>query len=211
MTATIEEHAIGTVPMAAAEENGVRATLYGVLAHSFIAGPSAEMLGRIADAGQLIIDDASPLATQWSELRTLARVADAKIVCSEFDTVFVSTGRPPVSLYASSYMSGRQRSQLLAELRDDLMQAGYVRAEESTEYEDHLSALCDVMRGLILEESETVDGFEQQKLFFHNYLAPWYGRVCEAICQSEQTIFYRAVAKFANVFFTNESEYFELA
>jgi len=214
MTATIEiteKQAVGALPVVVAEENGVRAALYGVLAHLFIDSPSAELLQHVADAGQLLADDASPLVTEWSALRNASTTADLKMVRGEYDEVFVGTGRPPVSLYASSYMSGRQRGQLLAELRDDLAQTGYARAEDSSEYEDHLSALCDVMRGLVTDEAETADGFERQKIFFRNYLAPWYGRVCETICQTEQTNYYRAVARFANMFFTNEAEYFELA
>ncbi len=198
-------------PAAVAEENGVRAALYAALAHLFIASPTNELLRHVADARLLLADDDSPLVAEWSKLRQVARAADVAAVRGEFDEVFVGTGRPLVSLYASSYMSGQQRGQLLAELREDLAQVGYQRAEESSEYEDHLSALCDVMRGLVTDEAESADGFDKQKLFFRNYLAPWYGRVCETICQTEQTVFYRSVAKFTNVFFTNEAEYFELA
>ncbi len=211
MTATIEKQAVSTAPVAVAEENGVRAALYGTLAHLFIGSPSAELLRQVADAGQVLADDDSPLVMEWGALRQTARAADVTAVRGEYDEVFLSTGRPLVSLYASSYMAGQQGSQLLAELREDLAQIGYQRAEESTEYEDHLSALCDVMRGLVADEAETADGFDKQKLFFRNYLAPWYGRVCETICKTEQTVFYRSVAKFSNVFFTNEAEYFELA
>ena len=209
MTATITEDAVSAVP--AAEENAARAALYAVLAHLFISSPSPDLLRHVAASRQLLTDDASPLVQEWNALRTAAERAGADAVRREFDEAFVATGRPPVSLYASSYMSGRQRGQLLAELREDLGRIGYVRDDDSTEYEDHLSALCDVMRGLIIDEPETVDGYEQQKIFFRDYLAPWYHGVCEAICRAEQTDFYRSVARFANVFFTNESEYFELA
>lgn len=211
MTVNVEEQAIGAAPLTMAEENGGRAALYGVLAHLFIGSPSTELLHSIADSEHLLADDGSPLASEWRALREAARGVDAEVVRGEYDEVFVGTGRPLVSLYASSYMSGQQSGQLLAELRSDLVQIGYARAEESTEYEDHLSALCDVMRGLVADEAESANGFEKQKVFFQNYLAPWYGRVCETICNTEQVIFYRSVAKFINVFFTNEAEYFELA
>ncbi len=209
MTATITEDVISAVP--AAEENAARAALYAVLAHLFVSSPSAELLRHIADSRQLLVDDASPLVREWNGLRKAADVAAVDAVRREFDEVFVGTGRPPVSLYASSYMSGRQRGQLLAELREDLGRIGYVRAEDSAEYEDHFSALCDVMRGLVVDELEAVDGFEKQRVFFRDYLAPWYADVAETICRAEQTDFYRHVARFANAFFTNEAEYFELA
>lgn len=211
MTTAIKEIVSGAAPAPAAEENGARAALYAVLAHLFISSPSVELLRHIAGSGQLLADDASLLGQEWNALRAAADSAVAEAVRREFDEVFVGTGRPPVSLYASSYMSGQQRGQLLAELREDLGRMGYTRAASSEEYEDHLSALCDVMRGLVMDEMETVDGFERQKIFFRDYLAPWYGGACEAICRAEQTDFYRFVARFANAFFTNESEYFELA
>ncbi|MDH4149326.1 MAG: molecular chaperone TorD family protein [Betaproteobacteria bacterium] len=205
------ENVIGAAPVAAAAENDARAALYAVLAHLFISSPSAELLRHIVDSRKLLADDASPLVQEWNKLRAAAEVAQVDAVRGEFDEVFVGTGRPPVSLYASSYMSGRQRGQLLAELRDDLGHIGYARAEGSEEYEDHLSALCDVMRGLVIDEMATADGFERQKVFFRDYLAPWYGRAAETICKCERTDFYRIVAGFANAFLTNETEYFELA
>ena len=184
--------------------------LYGVLSHLLIAAPSSALLQQVAGSRQAVDDDHSPLALAWHALCDAARDADTDAVRHEFDAVFVSPGRPPVSLYASSYMAGRQRGQLLAELREDLQQMGYERAASSNEYEDHLAALCDVMRGLITDDAAT-ETFAAQQVFFRNYLAPWYDRVCTAMTDAEQTAFYRTVARFAHAFFTNESEYFELA
>lgn len=184
--------------------------LYGVLSHFFIAAPDSALLQQVAGSRQAVDDDHSPLALAWHALCDAARDADAEAVRHEFDEVFVSPGHPPISLYASSYMAGRQRGQLLAELREDLLQMGYERAADSNEYEDHLAALCDVMRGLIADDAAT-DAFAAQQVFFRHYLAPWYDRVCSAMTDAEQTAFYRTVARFTHAFFTNESEYFELA
>ena len=219
MLATAEKHSVHTAPVAGVEEHAARAALYGVLSHLFFSAPSPNFLQQIAASRDAIADDASPLALAWHELCDAAGRADATAVRGEFDTVFVSPGKPPVSLYASSYMAGRLRGQLLAELRDELARMGYARAEESTEYEDHLSALCDVMRGLIVDENADENADEQdpaaafaaQQVFFRDYLAPWFNKVCAAINDSGQTAFYRPVAAFAHAFFINESEYFELA
>lgn len=212
MIATAEHHPSPVAPVGAGtEEHAARAALYGVLSHLFFSAPSPDFLQQIAASRDVITDDASPLARAWRELCDSAGRADATAVRGEFDTVFVSTGKPPVSLYASSYMSGRLRGQLLAELRDELARMGYARAEESTEFEDHLSALCDVMRGLIVDEKDPVEALAAQQLFFGDYLAPWFSKVCIAINDSGQTVFYRPVAAFAHAFFIHESEYFELA
>lgn len=210
MIATAENHSTHTAPVAGVEEHAARAALYGVLSHLFFSAPSPNFLQQIAGSRDAVSDDASPLVVAWRDLCNAAGSADAATVRSEFDTVFVSPGKPPVSLYASSYMAGRLRGQLLAELRGDLAQIGYARAEESSEYEDHLSALCDVMRGLIVDEENPATAFAAQQVFFRNYLAPWFNKVCTAINDCGQVAFYRPVAAFTHVFFINESEYFEL-
>ncbi len=214
MIATAENHSAHTASVAGVEEHAARAALYGALSHLFFSAPSPDFLRQIAASGDAVADDASPLATSWRDLCNTAGSADATALRGEFDTVFVSPGKPPVSLYASSYMAGRLRGQLLAELRGDLAQIGYARADESSEYEDHLSALCDVMRGLIVDENvdekNPAEAFAAQQVFFRNYLAPWFSKVCTAINDCGQVAFYRPVAAFAHAFFINESEYFEL-
>lgn len=212
MMTAITENAEGASPEAAAAgENGVRAALYGVLSHLFSGRPGADLLERIAEADQMIVAENSPLAREWRALCQAAAAADMAAVADEFDGLFVSTSLPLVPLYASSYMSGRQRGQLLAELREDLLRVGYARAEDSCEFEDHLSALCDVMRGLIGEAAVSQEATQQQQDFFQHYLAPWHGRLFEKIDQATGADFYRKVARFADAFLTHESQYFELA
>lgn len=211
MTATTENATGASPEAAAAGENGVRAALYGVLAHLFADRPGAELLERIAEAEAMIVAEDSPLAREWQALCQAAAAADPAAVADEFDALFVSTGLPPVSLYASSYMSGRQRGHLLAELRGDLARIGYMRADDSSEYEDHFSALCDVMRGLIGEAAMLNDAVEQHQVFFQHYLAPWHGRLFEKVDQAVGADFYRKVARVADAFLTHESQYFELA
>ena len=211
MTATTE-HATGAIPEAAATgENGVRAALYGVFAHLFADRPSAELLERIAEADQMIVAEDSALVREWQSLCAAAAAASPAAVAAEYDALFVSTSLPPVSLYASSYMSGRLRGQMLAELREDLARIGYARAEDSNEYEDHFSALCDVMRGLIGESAMSEDAAGQQQVFFQHYLAPWHGRLFEKVDQATGADFYRKVARVADAFLTHETQYFELA
>ncbi|MGA0114835.1 MAG: TorD/DmsD family molecular chaperone [Burkholderiales bacterium] len=212
MTATIEaDNRVPPVPGETAEEMQARAALYGLLAHLFLAAPARELLDRIAASSTLISGESLPLQAAWQELCAAARIADPARVREEFDSVFVGPGRPEVSLYASSYMSGTRRGHLLAELRDDLARAGYSRSAASSEYEDHLSALCEVMRGMVGEEQLDAAAFDAQREFFERYLAPWYAALCDAINQSGRTVFFRPVARFASAFFVNESEYFELA
>lgn len=200
------------VPASSREDgDGIRSALYGLLSHLFFAAPSPELLQQIADSRDVIggADDELPRA--WRALTDAARQVDAAAIRSEFDETFVSTGRPPVSLYASSYMQGRRKGHLLAELREDLLRLGYRRADEAVEYEDHVSALCDVMRGLIVDDAAPEVSFAAQQAFFRSYIAPWFAALRAAVDDADQTSFYRSVSRFAAAFFANESEYFELA
>lgn len=211
MTATLEADIHAPPQLGdAAEEIQARAALYGLLSHLFLEAPTRDLLDRIVASSALISGD-SPLHEVWQELCDAARVADPAVLRGEFDGVFVGPGRPEVSLYASTYMTGSRRGHLLAELRDDLARAGYSRSGGSSEYEDHFSALCEVMRGMVVEEQAEAAAFEAQRGFFGGYLAPWYGAFCDAVSKSERTDFYRPVARLVSAFFVNESEYFELA
>lgn len=210
MTATIERAGSASPEAHSPEENGARAGLYAVLSHLFAAQPSAALLQHIAEARELIAEG-SDLGDAWQALTQAADAADPVAVAAEYDALFVSPGLPPVSLYASSYMAGRERGQLLAELRGDLARLGYARAEDSFEYEDHLAALCDVMRGLIGEEASADDAGARQQAFFGHYIAPWHARLSASVAASGDAVFYRAVLRFADAFFTHESRYFELA
>jgi TorA maturation chaperone TorD len=67
----------------------------------------------------------------------------------------------PAGPTSGSFIS--QRLRLLAELRGDLAKLGFARAEHSNEYEDHLAALCDVMRGLVGEEAVSSDAAAQPR------------------------------------------------
>ncbi len=201
------------MPASSARENGdgIRSALYGLLSHLFFAAPTPELLHQIADSRDVIGEADAELPRAWRALADAARQADAAAIRSEFDETFVSTGRPPVSLYASSHMQGRRKGHLLAELRDDLQRIGYRRADAAVEYEDHISALCDVMRGLIVDDAAPDESFAAQQAFFRSYLAPWFAVLCVALDEAEQTTFYRSVSRFAAAFFAHESEYFELA
>ena len=108
-------------------------------------------------------------------------------------------------------MTGMQSGGVLPGLRSALTRLGYARFADCHEFEDHFSALCDVMRGLVVEDGQNTEQDDAQKDFFSRYLAPWYGGFCETVGRNGHAGIYGAVAEFADAFLTHESEYFELA
>jgi len=195
------------------EEDRARANVYGVLANLFYGPPSAALLHDIAIAGLVGGDtDCSPLAGPWCALQQAARSASPEAVEQEYTNTFITAGRPPVFLYGSVYQTGFLMDKPLAQLRDDLAKIGLARNLQVGEPEDHISALCDVMRFLIIGADEVPPSdIAVQREFFMRHIASWYEQVCAAVENAEQTDFYKKVAAFAKEFFDLEVQSFEIA
>ncbi len=212
VTATLESRPYNTEGEVL-EEDRARADIYGLLAHLFYSPPSEDFLRRIAEAD--FADGGAPAARMTAAWRTLqqgARAAALDDIRQEYDDAFVSVGRPPVFLFSSFYLAGFLMEGDLVKLRDELARLGLARKRESGEPENHISALCDVMRFLILGDADTPPaGLDAQREFFRRHIEPWYSRLCDAITNAQQTSFYKKVATLAKAFFDLETESFEIA
>ena len=148
----------------------------------------------------------------WHALREAAAQADAGAVKEEFDTAFIGTGRQPVMLYGSFYVAGFLHEKPLALLRDDLTKMGFARRGDRHESEDHVSALCDVMRFMIAGDAETPPAaLELQREFFRRHIAPWYAQLSAAVSGANQTDFYKHVAHVMRDFFAIENAAFDIS
>jgi len=194
-------------------EDQARGGIYGVIAHLFCAPPSARLLEIIGQA-EIVASGggADPaFAAAWSRLQRAAQEADPDAVRQEYDDTFITAGRAPVFLYGSYYETGFLMEKPLAALRDELAQLGLARKPQTGEPEDHVAALCEVMRFLIVGDGGTAPAsVDTQRAFFERHLAPWYGKLCAAIDEAEMTRFYKAAAAFARSFFDLEKQSFEM-
>ena len=186
-----------------APEEQARANFYALLSRLFYA-PDAALLAALAQADELDGEDEA-LSEAWRNLCTAAAKSDAEAVREEFDTVFVGTGKAPVTLYTSAYSIKYSNEAPLAALRGELAELGL--RGEAAEPEDHIAALCDVMRFLIADGDA---GLEQQKRFFQRWLQPSVEPLCAAIERNDQTSFYKHVARTAKTFFALEHAAFEM-
>jgi len=125
-------------------------------------------------------------------------------VRDEYDTVFVGTGRSPVTLCTTAYSIRYASEAPLAKLRGDLANLSLARRSEAGEPEDHVAALCDVMRHLVSQDAE------RQREFFRRWIQPTFEPLCAAIEKSEQTRFYKHVGRMAKAFFLLEQSAFEM-
>jgi TorA maturation chaperone TorD len=183
-------------------EEQARADLYGVLARLFYAPPDAALLKALAEAGAA----GDGVGPAWRELSHAAAGADPEAVRQEYEERFVGTGKAPVTLYTSAYTMRYSNEVPLVALRQELASMGLGRRAGVHEPEDHIAALCDIMRHLIATRRELT---EQQR-FFHKWVEPAAERLCDAIDNDAGTAFYRKVSKLARDFFRLEQTAFEM-
>jgi len=193
------------VPTLAAEETA-RANIYGLIARFFQAPPDAALLQLLAADGELEAEEGT-VAEAWRDLAQVAASADAEAVQEEYDTAFIGVGKAPLTLYTSAYSIRHSNELPLVELRRDLAALQLGRRSEVNEPEDHIAALCEVMRHLITVQKLAL---EDQKRFFERWIWPVAPSLCGAIEKSAQVRFYRPVARFAFAFFELEHSAFEM-
>ncbi|MGH8809901.1 MAG: TorD/DmsD family molecular chaperone [Noviherbaspirillum sp.] len=192
-------------------EEIARADLYGVLEILFYEPPSQALLDTIAKS----VDDAAAegdgvLQQTWKSLADACGKTDANRVRDEYESLFVGVGKPEVMLYGSWYLSGFMMEKPLAALRDELAQLGLQRDARMPESEDHIAALCEVMRYLIASNDPLHANLETQRRFFAEHLQPWANAMCDAIAGHPQAHFYRSVAQLAKTFFEVEMQAFDM-
>jgi TorA maturation chaperone TorD len=192
------------------EEDQARADLYALIARLFYAGPDAHLLAAIAGADEIAgEDETAPLAAAWRALGAAAAAMDAEAAREEYDSVFVGTGKAEITPYASHYLAESMQERVLVRLRDTLTEMGLAKNQSAAEYEDHFSGLCEVMRYLIAAGSSDA-AVQEQKMFFMEYVIPWYAEFCAAVMASPNTNFYKHVAVFTKAFLDVEVGSFEM-
>ncbi|MGH8669994.1 MAG: TorD/DmsD family molecular chaperone [Burkholderiales bacterium] len=187
-------------------EEAARANFYGLLARLFYAPPDAALLEAIAGADEIEAEDGG-IGEAWQALARAAAGADPEALREEYETLFVGTGKAPVTPYVSAYLIRYSNDAPLVDLRSQLAALGLARRNEVHEPEDHIAALCEVMRHLIAAQTGDLEG---QKRFFERWIWPSAQPLCNAIKQSDKARFYKAVAGFLLGLCTVEHMGFEM-
>jgi TorA maturation chaperone TorD len=192
-------------------EDLARADLYGLIARFFHLPPDQELLDQIAaTADQENVSDAAPLAKAWMDVVEVAKNNSAKAWHDEFDLNFISVGKPNIVLNGSFYMAGHLNERPLVNIRKALEEFGLEAAEEVTETEDHISALCEVMRYLIAGDDVEISNLTNQRVFFNDHLRPWYGELCDAIQDLPEMHLYHPIAVLTREFLDIEGQSFDM-
>jgi TorA maturation chaperone TorD len=207
MSATVQ-----TIERGLAEEDAARAHLYALLSALWVGAPAAPLLEGIAGADDVAARGGNdpPLAREWRRLQAAAAAAEPEALRDEYRDLFVDVGEPQVVLNASWYRTGFLNEYPLAEVRDDLARAGLSRLQSSPETEDHIAALLETMRLLIVDGvADPAQSYQTQKAFFARHIQPWYAKLAQRVDGSERANFYRIVVALMRAFLDTEAAQFE--
>jgi len=194
-------------------EDRSRADLYGLLARLFYAPPDANLITELRLAAPAAGDD-EPLTAEgetlraaWSQLAAACADAFPALVEQEHLALFVGVGKAQVTPYLSAYLVRSESDTPLARLRARLAEWGLARREDAHEPEDHVSALCETMRWLIIGRKANLEA--QRQLFF-DYLYTGGSRFCAAVSSCGDAKFYRHPAKLLQALLDIEHKAFEI-
>lgn len=191
----------------AADEELLRAQVYGLLARLLARAPDAAFLTALG----ALTGDGGPFGDALDRLADAARTTTPAAVLSEHATLFIGVGGSERTPYASFYLTGFLNEKPLAELRADMARLGIARADGVAEPEDHLAALFEMMAGLIGGAFGDPADLVEQQGFYDRHIGCWAGRFFADLRTSPSAAFYRAVAEVGQEFLAVEGRAFDLA
>lgn len=204
-------HTLNFVRDPVSDEDMARANHYALLSRLLHAAPDAALLGMLAASGDWQIDEAPAaeavlMAQAWNALCAASAAMDAGAAQDEFDALFGGVGRPEIVVFGSFYLAGFVNEKPLVKLRDDLAALGLARTQGESLPEDHIAAVCDVMRLLLTDATrDAAERARAQDRFFATHIQPWYGALCDALDTAAGANFYRRVSRYARCFLDVEA------
>ena len=206
MSAVMER--IAAAP-ALSDEDRARAEHYAIFSRLFASAPDADFLARLPALAATWGSADSALGRAWLTLGDAARGLDAEALDDEYTRLFLTIGRPELMLFGSFYLAGFLMEEPVVELRNDLAELGLGRRLGVTESEDHIAALADVMRHLIVTGPDDA-GLNRQKAFFATHLSPWADALADALENAPDSRFYSRTAPLVRAFFDIERFAFDM-
>jgi len=189
-----------------AEEDRLRADLYGFLSALLAGPPDAALLERTS----FLRGDDSEIGSAIGVLSKLAKATSPARVEREFTELFIGLGRGELLPYASYYLTGFLNEKPLAGLRRDMAALGITRAPNVYEPEDNIASLMEVMAGLVSGQFGAPADLARQSEFFARHIAPWAGHFFRDLEAAKASVFYAPVGTVGRVFMQIEKEAFRL-
>jgi TorA maturation chaperone TorD len=192
-------------PAHAVEEiDRARAREYALLAILLSRGPDAEMIGHLA----LLRGDDSPLGQAHASIAEAAGRGNEESAAREYFDLFAGLGQGQLLPYSSHYLTGSLYSRPLARLREVFRHLGIERAT-SSEPEDHIAILCEIMAGLIGGDFAAAPGADRE--FFETQLAPWARHFFVDLEHAKSADFYARIGSLGRIFMEIEARAYSFA
>jgi TorA maturation chaperone TorD len=182
------------------DEDTARANWYSWFAAIWLNAPSTEQIAAWQQS--LSNEDTSDLGLAWGLVVRRATELGAQAIQAEYDSIFVSVGKPEVFPNASFHLTGFLHEKPLVEIRQRMQELGLGGFEVSLT-EDHLGLLCTTMRELIVMNSSG------QAEFLQDFIASWAESFVGAIEVSVRGDFYKTVAQLWQIFLAIEVQAFD--
>lgn len=177
-----------------------RMQTYALLARLLSSQPDQQLLDNLAAIE--VTEPESPMGKKWLTLVHAAKDADIKEEQRAFQTLFIGVTHGELLPYCSFYKTGFLMEEPLAELRTDLAKLGLERQDDVCEPEDHIAAICDVMRLILTANHYPAISAE---LFFQRHIAPWFKAFFQDLANSDTSRFYSVIGQFGLQFIMLES------
>lgn len=188
-------------------EDELRASQYRLLARFLAKPPDADLLRLVSGFS----GDETELGKALALLARLARSTTPDKASEEYHELFIGMGRGELLPYASFYLTGFLNEKPLAELRRDMGHLGIARAETTSEPEDHIAALSEMMAGLIMGDFGDPASLAEQKRFFNQHVAPWAARFFADLETAKAAALYTPIGTLGRVFMEIETTAFAMA
>jgi len=199
--------AIDGCPFEVLEEDLLRAQIYALLGQLLVRPPDQALI----DLASNLEGDDTPLGEALNELAEAARATSVEAAESEYNDLFIGVTRGELIPYASYYLTGFLHERPLAELRTAMSKLGISRAEGVVDPEDHIAALCEMMRGMMTGVFGKPVPLPEQRAFFDEHIAKWAPKFFEDLEVAECAKLYVPVGRIGRHFMSIEAEAFELA
>jgi len=190
-----------------AEEDQLRAGWYALLAQLLSREPTPQLLDMLRG----LQGDDSELGKGIRALAAAARGSTVEGARQEYFDLFIGLGQGELLPYASYYLTGFLHEKPLARLRGDMARLRIARADDVTEPEDHIAALCEMMSGLITGSFGAPADLAEQRRFFDTHIGCWAPRFFEDLQGAQSAVLYMPVGTIGRLFMAIEAQAFEMA
>ena len=188
------------------EHDLLRSRLYRLLARLFAAAPDGALLDLLAG----LDGDRTDMGQAISALASAAGGTTAEAARDEFQQIFIGLGRGLLLPYGSYYLTGFLNEKPLARLRADMAPLGIARNAASSEPEDHIAALMEMMAGLIEGDFGAPQPVAVQSDFFARHIASWAPHFFADLENLPQARLYAPAGQIGRLFMAIEAAAFEM-